>query len=470
MNEKMTILAEASAFDVAARIRNGDISAVQVTEACLARIEAFDAKYRVYITVLREQALQAAKDADAKVRAQKKLGLLHGVPVNVKDAFLLHGSATTLGSKLLRDYPPKTELEATCVQRLRHAGAIILGKVNLGSGMRSDPAGTSIDPPRNPWRLDHTPGGSSSGSAVSVALGMGYASVGTDLGGSIRNPAALTGVVGLKPTFGLVSQNGDIFGLCRRLEHVGPLTRTVRDAALVLTALVDHQAIDSTRETQQIPDYLSGIESALEHDGLRVGWVSDGGPAGAEADILASVEKSVGALSDLGIEVKEISLPSFAQELWYQITFLDEWEAYDKEYQIETEPYAAYIRGRLQKNRKRAFAEVESREARLQTVYKQLFADFDLLILPTSPITAKPFTSKTIAWKEKNWDTFDLQNANLWMFNITGNPAISIPCGFSRDYLPIGIQLVGRQFEERRLLKTAAQLERIVGGFQMPRP
>lgn len=466
MAEATAFLADASATRIAALIRNRDVSSVQVTEACLARVEALSSTYRVYVTVLKDQALQAAEQADAEVRRQGNLGPLHGVPMNVKDAFLVRGTATTVGSTLLRGYPPDRNEEATCVQRLRQAGAIILGKVNVGSGMAANPDGTRLDPPLNPWRPSCTPGGSSSGSSVAVALGMGYASVGTDLGGSIRIPAAFTGVVGLKPTFGRVSQYGDVFGLCQTLEHVGPLTRTVRDAALMLSILAGHDPRDPTSVDRDVPDFVARLEQGPAN-GLRIGWASDGGPQGADPEVMARVEAAVRLLAGAGVSIEEMRLPSFGEEWWYQFTLLDEWDAYDAK-SAEPAAYFAFIKARLHGKRRKVLDQLNAQAARVREAYRNLFEQFDLLVLPTAPITAKPFDVRTLPWKGREIETFDLHLMNTWMFNLTGHPAISLPCGFDSNGLPVGLQIVGRHFEEDTLLRVGAAYERAAGGFPMP--
>ena len=461
-----TTLAKASVVELASLIRERKFSSVQITEACLARVDALNDTYRPYLTVLRDQALQAARKADADIQNQRDLGLLHGIPVSVKDVFLIRGTPTTLGSTLLQSYSPDDRDDATCVDRLRRAGAIVLGKVHVGSGMAIDSDKTHLDPPRNPWRSDCTPGGSSSGSAVAVALGMGYASVGTDLGGSIRIPAAFTGVVGLKASYGRVSQYGNIYGLCRSLDHVGPLTRTVRDAALLLRILAGHDPKDPTSDRRPVPDFLSLSNEGFQ-DALRIGWASDGGPLGAEPEVLSQVEAGVRLLANLGWVIQEIVLPPFDGELWSQLVLLEEWDLSEAEGRTST-PYSAYIQGRLRDGRRKLFDQMKSQVARVRESYRKLFEQFDLLVLPTTPITAKPFKDKKVWWRGMQQDFLDLYISNTWVFNVTGHPAISVPCGFSSDGLPVGLQLVARQFEEVMLLRVAAMFEQAAGRFPMP--
>jgi aspartyl-tRNA(Asn)/glutamyl-tRNA(Gln) amidotransferase subunit A len=294
---------------------------------------------------------------------------------------------------------------------------------------------------------------------------MGYASVGTDLGGSIRIPAAMTGVVGLKPTYGLISDDGDVFGLCSRLEHVGPITRTVTDAAIMLHVLQEGGPRDTRFSSARDPGFL---ETEWQR-GLRVGWVSNGGPSGAESDVLTCVESAARVLSDLGVIVEEVTLPTFSEELWYQIVLLDEWEAYDARTADERE-YLGFIKARLRRNRQRMVDQVLKEITEVRDKYRELFERFDLLALPTTPIAAKPFTIQRVRLNGQERDVLDLFIVNTWIFNVTGHPAISLPCGFNSEGLPVGLQLAGKHFQEGLLLSVAAGFERAVGGFQLPRP
>ncbi|MBI4280263.1 MAG: amidase [Armatimonadetes bacterium] len=466
MSRIKELLARASAAEIAALIRTGDVSAREIVEACLDRIEALDAVYRAYITVLGDDAMAQAVQADDAIRDGRAQGPLHGVPVNIKDAFAMRGTPTTVGSALLRDYVPDLD-DATCVRRLRDAGAIILGKTNVGSGMATGSGSDErIEPPRNPWNRGRTPGGSSSGSAVSIALGMGYASVGTDLGGSIRIPAALTGVVGLKPTFGRVSQRGDIFGLGTALEHVGPLTRTVEDAALLLSVLAGHDPDDPTSADRPVPNFAAGLGKKPPR-ALRIGWAADGGPLGAEPEVRRAVEATVHAVSSAEMVIEQIALPAFSESLWFDLTSLEDWEAYD-EATPEGRAYFAYVRNSLHRRRRKVQRYAAEDAARLRQAYAAVFERYDLLALPTVPIVAQPFDRPTLPWNGGEREVYDLHIVNAWMFNATGHPAISVPCGFDAEGLPVGLQLVGRHFEEETLLAVAALFEDAAGGFRPP--
>jgi Asp-tRNA(Asn)/Glu-tRNA(Gln) amidotransferase A subunit family amidase len=270
-------------------IRRGEVSSTELVDTCLARAAALDPIYHAHISVLTDEAREAARRADEDVSLGRPLGRLHGVPVTVKDAFLMRGTRTTVGTVGLSNYAPAGQEDATCVQRLTAAGAIVVAKANVGSGMsRTNADSARLPTARNPWRPDHTPGGSSSGSAVSLAIGTSYGSVGTDLGGSIRIPAAFTGVVGLKPTYGRVSQHGDVFGMATALEHVGPLARTVEDAALMLEVLAGRDPLDPTSLEAPPPAALSAVLHP-DFGAVRLGFDVSGGQFGSEPDVGARV-------------------------------------------------------------------------------------------------------------------------------------------------------------------------------------
>ena len=470
MSGDESLLCEASAEETARLIRSGAVTSTEVTQACLDRIRAFDRVHHAFITLLEADALSAAARADEDLRGARSIGPLHGVPISVKDAFLLRGTPTTIGAVMLRTYAP-AEDDAAVLNRLREAGTVLLGKTNVGSGVAWQTAGlsaTRLPPADNPWRRGRTLGGSSSGSAVAVALGMGYASVGSDSGGSIRNPAALAGLVGLKPTFGRISQYGCVYGLCRSFEHVGPLTRTVRDAAILLGCLAGRDPRDPTSADAPVPDYLSVIAGAPPEP-LRIGWFSDGGPLGAEPEVLARVAEAVRVLRSLGMPVEEVPAPAADPELWYALTLSEETAAFDQMIPA-LGAYQEYAHANLRRKRDRVSRAAATRAEELRNAYAALFSRFDLLAMPTAPLTATPLTAPTLRWNGETRDALDLYLSNTWPFNLTGHPAITLPCGFDREHLPVGMQLVARHFDETRLLQAAARYETAVGRFPLPAP
>jgi Asp-tRNA(Asn)/Glu-tRNA(Gln) amidotransferase A subunit family amidase len=457
--------------DVAAAIRSGALTAAQVTRHCLDRVERLDATYKAFVTLRADEALAEAEAADAVVRAGGPLGPLHGVPISVKDTFLVDGTPTTVGSDLLREYAP-AGLNAACVERLRSAGAIILGKVSVGSGMAPHLDRTRLPAARNPWSPDRTPGGSSSGSAVSVALGMAYGSIGTDMGGSIRNPSAYNGLVGLKPTHGRVSQRGDVYGLLQEFEHVGPIARTVRDAALLLESIAGFDPQDPTSVDRPVPRYSALLDGSLER--LRIGWAAEGGPLGAAPEVLALAEAAVAILAERGARVEAIRLPPSAVEFWHLLILVQEWDHYDDSdlRMRPTDPRAAaypiFIESRFKERRRKLLDSLREQLQTLRAGYAALFSMCDVLALPTVPIPPQPFGTRTIRWHDRDRDVFDLQLSNLWMFNATGHPAVSIPAGVTSEGVPAGLQIVGRHFDEETVFRAAAVIEAAVGGFRLP--
>ena len=471
MTETPALPDGASVGQVATLIRTRAVSSLEVTRACLARIHALDATYHAYITVLEDSALAAARRADEDIQQGKDAGPLLGVPISVKDTFLLRGTPTTVGSPILSDYSPPGD-DATCLDRLRQAGAVILGKVNVGTGMAWDTvrtASTGFARAQNPWRLGYTPGGSSRGSAVAVALGMGYASLGTDSGGSIRIPASFSGVVGLKPTHGRVSQYGSVFAFGQALEHVGPLTRTVRDAAMLLRSLAGYDPRDPTSADLEVPDYLGTLDAPAGQETQRIGWFAAGGPRGAEPDVLERVAEAVHVLETLGLSIERIQAPVFDEELWPEVVLLEEAGRFDEELP-QLPPYMEYVRAGLRRKRTRIARSISAQTQEMRRVYADLFSRFDLLALPTTPITAKSFTTQTLQWDGRERDAEGLYLCNTWSFNLMGYPAISVPCGFDRTGLPVGLQIVGRHFDEASVLRVAVLYERAVGGFALPKP
>lgn len=470
MSTTRGLLADASAAQVASLVRQGAVTSLEVVEACLELVDEYDPIVRAFVTVFTEDALRAARVADEKTAAKATSDLppLHGVPVTIKDSFVLPGTATTVGSSLLADYRPTGD-RASCLDRLIGAGAILLGKTSVGSGMTHAHYSeqSRVAPARNPYDLDRTPGGSSSGSAVAVALGMGLASVGSDLGGSIRNPAAFTGVVGMKPTNGRVSLYGDIFGAGTRYEHVGPLTRTVEDTALLLEVLAGYDPRDPRSVDEPVRAYRREI-AARAADGLRVGEAMGGGPNGSSSDVLTVFEQATSQLRTAGLSVTPVKLPRHDQSLWNVLTVLDEWEMYDPSAVKPKSVYDAYIEKRLRTGRDRAMRSLDDSIRALKAEYDELFRTFDVLVLATAPITARPFSELRMAWHESEIDTFDLMVMNTWMFNITGHPAISVPCSVDTDGLPVGLQFVGKHFEEVTLLAVASLFEQERG--QLPPP
>jgi len=469
---------EPTALQVAAAVRAGERSAREVVEHHLARVEAVDGDLHAFNLVTAEQALATADETDRRVAAGEDLGPLAGVPVALKDNLCTRGVATTCSSKILAGWEPP--YDATVVQRLAHAGAIAIGKTNLDEfAMGSSTENSAFGPSKNPHDLTKVPGGSSGGSTVAVAAGMASVGLGSDTGGSIRQPAALCGVVGFKPTYGRVSRYG-LVAFASSLDQIGPLTRTVADAAAVYDAIAGHDPLDSTSIPLPSPLVSDVLERGVE--GLRIGVVSELSGEGVSPDVAARVRAAADALSEAGAKVEEASVPAvvYGVTAYYliapseassnlarydgvryglrvpaattpEMNTLTRTDGFGDEvkrriligtYALSAGYYDAYY-GKAQQVRTlmiRDFA----------TAYEQ----FDLLLSPTTPTTAFDLGAKT-----SDPLAMYLNDICTIPANLAGTPAISVPYGTGDDGLPVGVQLMAPALEEERLFSAAAALE-----------
>jgi aspartyl-tRNA(Asn)/glutamyl-tRNA(Gln) amidotransferase subunit A len=443
-----------SITELALRIRRKEISPVELTRDCLDRIEKENPTLNAFITVTAESALQEAKTAEAEIARDEWRGPLHGIPIALKDLIDTAGVRTTAASALHQNRIPKEDAEV--VRCLRQAGAVILGKNNLhefaygGSSLVSFFSDT-----RNPRNPEHIAGGSSGGSAAAVAAGLCYAAIGTDTAGSIREPAALCGCVGLKPTYGRVSARG-VFPLSWSLDHVGPLTSTVSDAAIVLQAIAGYDALDISSANIPIDDYVSSLHESPKN--LRVGIPRkhfyedlDDEVSNAIEEAIAVIRTLVSGAQDVDLEVPTDRIVQLAESYAYHAENVAKTPQH---YQPET-----LRRIRLGKNISAAeyiLRKRELEEARCRA--HDFFADADLLITPTMPIPAP-----RIADLKK--DPEALRPAELTLlrntrpFNVWGLPAISIPCGATKSGLPIGLQIAGPHWREDLVLRLAQAYE-----------
>ena len=435
-------------------IRHRKLSPVELTEACLERVGRVDARLNAFITVAREEALRAAQQAANAITKGSYKGPLHGVPLALKDLFATAGLRTTAGSKIMADHLPAEDAEATA--RLKAAGAVILGKLNMHEfAFGATGVNPHYGPVRNPWDTARMSGGSSSGSGAAVAAGECPAALGTDTGGSVRIPASLCGVVGLKPTYGRVSRRG-VVPLSWALDHVGPLTRTVEDAAIVLGAIAGRDPLDGSSSDEPVPDYRRGLKGGLR--GLRVGVPREHFFENVEAEALEALREAIGVLGKLGAEVQEVSLPHIA-EAGEAVTaiILPEALAYHQRW-LEERPqdYGDDVRQRLELGV--GFLAVHYvqaqrlRELIVQEWRREAFEKVDLLATPTTPIPAPGI-------EESELQTTMTLVRFTSPFNLTGMPAISLPCGFTTGGLPIGLQLAGRWFDEGTVLRAAHAYE-----------
>jgi Asp-tRNA(Asn)/Glu-tRNA(Gln) amidotransferase A subunit family amidase len=447
------------ATDLAAAIRTKQVSPVEVVNAILSRIEQLNPRLNAFCLVTADAARRAAQAAEQAVMRGEPLGPLHGVPVSIKDLVITKDVRTMRGSKLYEQDVP-TE-DAPVVERLKAAGAIILGKTTTPEfgfkGVTDSPV-TGIT--RNPWDLERTPGGSSGGAGVAVATGMGPLAVGTDGGGSIRIPSSFCGIYGLKPHLGRVpvypaSTIGDI-------SHAGPMTRTVRDAALMLNAIAGADDRDRLSLPTSHPDYLQAVEGDIR--GLRVAWSTDLGFAVVDPQVKQVTAAAVAVFSELGCHVDEVN-PGFDNpgELFQYFfyvnigTMLQDYPGYERQIDAQLLANLAEVKGVSGQD----YARVILRRSAIFDKIQRLFATYDALLCPT--VAVPPFEvgiegPTQIAGRPVDRRTWIAMTP---LFNLTGQPAATVPCGFSNEGLPIGLQIVGRRFDEATVLRASAGFEAI---------
>jgi aspartyl-tRNA(Asn)/glutamyl-tRNA(Gln) amidotransferase subunit A len=447
-----------SAVDLAEAIRAKTVSPVDAVNAVIDQIERIDGDINAFCLVTADAARAAARDAEQAVVRDDELGPLHGVPVSIKDMMLTKGVKTTFGSKLNADFVP--DESAPTVERLEEAGAISVGKTNTPEyGWLGVTDNLLHGPTRNPWNLERTPGGSSGGGSAAVVAGMAPLALGTDAGGSVRIPAALSGCFAIKANFGRVPVYP--FSPAWSLSHAGPMTRTVADSALMLNVIAGPDDRDAHSLPADGADYLAGLDGDLS--GLRVAWSGTFGYSPIEPEVLALCEQAAKRFEDFGCTVEEVDPPwSDPRECWIS-TFLGGAAT-------RLAPALAEQRDLLHPGLAALLDEVGDWEPthfieawfeRLTFVNEALawFADYDLLLCPTMPVAAIEIgkNEAEVVDGQKmpryGWDAF------VYPFNMTGQPAASIPCGFTKDKLPVGLQIVGRRFDEQTVLRAAARFE-----------
>jgi aspartyl-tRNA(Asn)/glutamyl-tRNA(Gln) amidotransferase subunit A len=459
----MTEIVRASITDLARRIRSKEISPVDVVRAHLDRIERLDGDLRAFITVCGDAALDAARAAESALVAGGEVGSLHGVPIALKDLFDTAGVRTTGGSRILADRVPGED--STVVGRLRAAGAIVLGKLNMHE-FAYGPEGLNAHygDPRNPWDAAERriAGGSSSGSGVAVAAGLCPGATGSDTGGSIRIPASLCGITGLKPTYGRVSRSG-VLPLAWTMDHVGPMARSAADCALLLGAIAGYDAADATTSVLPVPDYTAALSGDVK--GLRIGLLRSFFLDGAAPEVAAAVTGAAKTFESLGAKVDEVALEhidvvaaaSFAivasEALAYHATWL----------RTRAADYQPDVRDRLRRGAFVSGAQyVRAQQARalLRADVDGLLARRDVLLAPATPIPAPLAGEMETTIQGARSDVRSALTLMTRPFNLSGHPACSLPCGFADGGLPIGMQIVGRPFDEATVLRVADAYQR----------
>jgi aspartyl-tRNA(Asn)/glutamyl-tRNA(Gln) amidotransferase subunit A len=442
-----------SLTEAARLVRDKKISSVELTQGCLKRIERLNPKLNAFITVTTDAALEQARAAESEIQRGHWRGPLHGVPIALKDLFDTAGVKTTAASGLFKDRVPTQDAEI--VRRLKDAGAVLLGKLNMHEFAYGGSTVISYyGPVRNPWSLDHEAGGSSSGSAVAMAAGLCYGSVGSDTGGSIRQPSAYCGTVGLKPTYGRVSTRG-VIPLSWLYDHVGPMTRTVADAATMLQVLAGFDSEDANSADQPVPDYIA----ALRQSGtLRVGVPRAYFYEGLHPDIESAMNAALAVIGKLAASVRDIEMPASNDTTVLRA----EAYAYHAEYAKKSpELYQAETLKRVRAGEDVTVATyIQARRQVEQYRHntRKLFGTVDLLITPTTPVP--PFTISELLADMDNLRTKEILSLrNTRPFNILGLPSIAVPCGFTKSGLPIGLQISGAPWAEGNVLRLAHAYE-----------
>lgn len=436
--------------EVAGLIHSGQVSPVELAQAQLARIRSLDGRLRSFAFVMEEQALAEARQAEAEVARGDIRGPLHGVPVAVKDLCWTKGVPTAAGMAIHRDFRPQED--ATVVRRLRDAGAVILGKLQLTEGAYADHH-PDVSPPVSPWNADTWVGSSSSGSGVATAAGLCFASLGTDTGGSIRFPSAASGLTGLKPTWGRVSRHG-VFELAATLDHVGPMARSAADCAAMLGVLAGADPADPTASLEPVPDYAAGLGLGLR--GLRIG-VDPAFNAGADAVMLKATEDALGVIAGLGGDIREVTLPDVARivEDWFPLCGVETAVAHDATYPARRAEYGPGLAGLIELGRAQSGMDHQRmllRRMDFSGRLRALFEGIDLLVVP-----AQGYASPTLARMATLGVDADLITGLLrptCPFNMSGSPTITLPCGFTERGTPVAFQFVSRHMEEALLLRA----------------
>jgi aspartyl-tRNA(Asn)/glutamyl-tRNA(Gln) amidotransferase subunit A len=441
------------ASHLATLLRKREVSPVELLASVLARVDRYEPQLNCFVSLLREEAMAAARLAESEIRSGAYRGPMHGIPVGLKDIFDVAGVKTTASSRILADNVASGD--SGVARLLKQAGAVILGKTNLHEfafGVTTN--NPHYGPTRNPWDTARVPGGSSGGSGAAVAASLCTAATGTDTGGSIRIPASLCGIVGLKPTFGRVSKAG-VTPLAWSLDHAGPLTKSVEDAAIFLQAIAGYDRDDPTTVDVPVPEYRAAIGRDVK--GLRLGVPREFFYDVVDEEVEAAVRSARDHFASLGVAVEEVSLPHIAYTTAAFPAIIHAEAASYHEPWLLTRPqdYGEDVRSRLEIG----LTVLATQYVNAQRARVVLMADFaaalqqvDALVTPTMPTAAVPIGAETVVVRGEARDLRPTYNRLTSPINLVGLPALSVPCGFSAAGLPIGLQLVGRAFDETTLL------------------
>ena len=445
-----------SITEAADQLRRKAVSPVELVQACLNRIESIDDKLHSFITVTAELALEQAKTAEQEINSGTNRGLLHGIPIGLKDLYATKGIRTTCHSAVLQDWVP--DQDATTVAKLREAGTILLGKLGMHEFAFGGP---SIDAPfpavRNPWNTAHIPGGSSSGSGAALAAGLCYGSLGSDTGGSIRAPSSHCGIVGIKPTYGRVSRCG-LVPLSWSLDHAGPMARSVEDCALLLQVIAGYDASDPTSIDLPVPDFSSDLKKGIK--GLRIGvpranWFTE--KKGTEPETESVFNNALKTLADLGGIIVELDGQPFsiARKANQTLLIAEAYAYHEKRLQAAPEKFGTSVRRRILEGAFLSAADYITAQRARTILNQQIHANFSRVDIFATPTVPRP----PEAFQSMDSDEQNLRPNFTNPFNLTGLPAISVPCGFTQSELPVGLQIVAQPFQETTAFRVAYTYE-----------
>ena len=447
-----------SLAQLAEQIKARAVSPVEVTQAYLDRIQTIDTKLNSYITVAADRALREAQAAEAGINANNYRGPLHGIPLAHKDIVATKGMRTTNGSKVFKDAVP--DYDATVIERLHAAGSIQLGKLNMNEFATTIPS-EFFGRVNNPWNLGHSPGGSSSGSGAAVAAGLCAGSLGTDTGGSIRVPAAFCGTVGLKATHGRISLYG-VTPLAWSLDHIGPLTRTVQDAALMLQVLAGFDERDTVSREAPVEDYTAKLNDDIK--GLRLGIPAHFFPDYTDPEVTSSFESAIRVLEDLGAQIERVNLPDL-EAMWPLANAIISGEAnvwHEPYLESQADDYGPLVRKFLERGKPTLatdYVKARQAQARLSQELLARFEQIDALLTPGELIPAPPHDTFSAIIDGREVKLLSAIISATCPFNLTGQPALTIPCGFTTSGLPLSLQIVGKPFDEATILQIGHAYE-----------
>ncbi len=441
-------------------IRKKEISPLEVTRAFLERIKNHDQKINAFITLLTSSALRAARQAEKEILKGKYRGPLHGMPFAAKDLFFTKGIRTTCGSKILTDFVPR--YDAAVIERLFSAGAILLGKLNMHEFAYGT---TSVNPHygavRNPWDRERITGGSSGGSAAALACSFAPLTLGTDTGGSIRIPAALCGVAGLKPTYGRISRYG-VYPLCWSLDHPGPMAKSVADLALAMNILAGHDPRDPASPKVSVPNYSQALTKDLE--GIRLGVPDRYYFDRLDQEVHTAVKKAIRDLKGLGAKVQPISIPYLheASAAAFVALVAEGAAALEKWHLTRSRDLGEDVRARLNLGaaiKATQYLKAQRVRGKVREIFMEAFKKVDALITPQLPITAPKIGQSNISWGKGTESVVAALTRFTRIYNLIGIPSLCLPCGYSSSGMPIGLQIAAKPFAEETVLKVGHAYE-----------